>query len=311
MTVNSTDPTAPLRRPSGAFAMLAVDQREAMRLMFAGDAAPEADGSTPEWVTTQVPDSLLTEFKLEATRILSPHASAVLIDKQFALDAAVEQGVVDPNCALIAGADLFIPGNGEAVTAVVIDTDVDPEAVKRQGAVAMKLLVIWREDEEADVRIKMVRNFVEGCKNAGLISIIEPVAKAPRHGGEWDWNAHVLAAAEELGDLGADLYKAEVPRKGVGTDEQILADCKALDAAIASPWVVLSSGVSADEFPRAVRLACAAGASGFLAGRAVWRACIDAEDRTAALQNDGVARLQKLAAVADEAVEARLSGAVS
>lgn len=307
----TTDPTAPLRRPSGAFAMLALDQREAMRLMFAGDASPEADGTAPAWVDEQFPDSMLTEFKLEATRILSPYASAVLLDKQFSLDAAVEQNVVAPGCALIAGADLFIPGNGEPVTSVVIDPDVDPETVRRQGAVAMKLLVVWREDEPAEQRIAMVKDFVQSCRAHGLVSIIEPVAKAPRRGGEWDWNSDVLKAAQELGDLGADLYKAEVPRKGHGPDDEILADCRALDGAITSPWVVLSSGVPADEFPRAVKLACLAGASGFLAGRAVWRTCINAEDRTRALQEDGLQRLQLLATIADGIVQERTVGARS
>jgi len=307
----TTDPTAPLRRPSGAFAMLALDQREAMRLMFAGDAAPEADGTAPVWVKEQVPDSMLTEFKLDAARILSPHASAVLLDKQFCLDAAVEQNVVAPGCALMAGADLFIPGNGEPVMSVVIDPNVDFEAVRGQGAVAMKLLVIWREDEPAEQRIALVEDFVRSCRTHGLISIIEPVAKAPRREGEWDWNGDVLKAAQELGSLGADLYKAEVPRKGQGTDEEILADCRALDGAIDSPWVVLSSGVPADDFPRAVRLACLGGASGFLAGRAVWRACINADDRTRALREDGVQRLQLLATVADGIVEERTVGARS
>jgi sulfofructosephosphate aldolase len=291
--------------------MLALDQREAMRLMMADDARPESDGTVPAWVKERVPDSMLTEFKLEAARILSPHASAVLLDKQFCLDAAVEQDVVAPACALMASADLFIPGSGEPVTSAVIDPNVDPETVRRQGAVALKLLVVWREDEPAEPRIAMVRDFVQSCRAHGLISIIEPVARAPRGGGEWDWNGDVLKAAQELGALGADLYKAEVPRKGQGADEEILADCKALNDAIASPWVVLSSGVPADEFPRAVRLACLAGASGFLAGRAVWRACIDATDRTAALLEEGVRRLQNLAEIADAIVQDRAVGALS
>ena len=311
MNSKTTDLTAPLRRQSGAFAMLALDQREALRLMFAGNASPEADGTTPAWVKERVPDSMLTEFKLDAARTLSPHASAVLLDREFSLDAALEQNVVAPECALMAAADLFIAGNGEPVTRAVIDPDLDPGAAREQGAAALKLLVVWREDEPAEERIAMVRDFVGKCRAQGLASIIEPVARAPRRGGEWDWDAHILKAAQELGSLGADLYKAEVPRKGQGTDEEILADCKALDAAIASPWVVLSSGVPADEFPRAVRLACLAGASGFLAGRAVWRACIDAPDRTRALREDGVQRLQRLAAIADGIIQERGAGALS
>jgi sulfofructosephosphate aldolase len=270
--------------------MLAVDQREAMRGMFA------------EYQDAPVTDEQLTRFKVAATRILSPHASAVLVDKQFAFDTVVEEGAVDPSCGLIAGADHFIAGNGEYVTDVVIDEDVDPAAVRAQGAVAMKLLVIHRPDGDPQVRIDMVKRFVQRCRGAGLVSIIEPVAKAPRDGRDWDWDACVIEAARELGDLGADLYKAEVPLKGQGDEAEISRRCAEITAAVSSPWVVLSSGVPADQFPRAVELACRAGASGFLAGRAVWASVIGSDDIERDLREVSVPRLQRLAAIVDAAV---------
>lgn len=297
-----SDVTAALRRESGAFAMLAVDQREALRLMFAGDARPCRDGSVPAEVLARVPDRTLTRFKLEATRILSPYASAVLLDRQFAWDAALRADVIAATCAPIIAADKFIPGNGEVVADVAIDDDVDYAAAKSEGAVAAKLLVIYREDEPAQTRIDMVGEFVYRCQRAGLVSVIEPVCKAPRSRENWDWNAGVLAAARELGAAGADLYKAEVPLHGQGSDKELLDACAALDETIASPWVVLSSGVPADEFPRAVEIACRAGASGFLAGRAIWRSCIDAEDVSTALRADGTARLRRLTAIVDRVV---------
>ena len=70
----------PLRRPSGAFAMLAVDQREALRVMMT-----EAIGADQP-----VSDEAVVEFKLTAARLLTPYASAVLIDRQFAFDRAGE-----------------------------------------------------------------------------------------------------------------------------------------------------------------------------------------------------------------------------
>ena len=296
-----TDPTPPtttmsrdlgrIARPSGAFAMLAVDQREAMRAMFA------------EHSTEPVTDARLTDFKVAATRILTPHASAVLVDKQFAFDAVVDQGAVDPDCGLIAAADHFIAGNGEFVTAVEIDRDVDPVAVRDQGAVAMKLLVIHRPDEPASQRISMVEEFVDRCRSAGLVSIIEPVAKAPRAGGDWDWDSCVIEAARELGSLGADLYKAEVPFKGQGSDEDIRRGCAQITEAVASPWVVLSSGVPADLFPHAVELACREGASGFLAGRAVWASVIGSDDIERDLHEIALPRLQHLAALVDDVVQ--------
>ncbi|KRE52872.1 aldolase [Phycicoccus sp. Soil748] len=270
--------------------MLAVDQREAMRGMF------EQHQDAP------VIDEQLRRFKVAATRILSPHASAVLVDKQFAFDAVVEESAVAPACGLIAAADHFIAGNGEYVTAVEIDRAVDPTEVRAQGAVAMKLLVIHRPDEDPAGRVEMVREFRERCREAGLVSIIEPVAKAPRDGRDWDWDACVVEAARELGDLGVDLYKAEVPGKGLGDEKQMRRRCAEITDAVSSPWVVLSSGVPADVFPQAVRMACEEGASGFLAGRAVWASVIGSDDLERDLTEVSVPRLQQLGELVDEAV---------
>jgi sulfofructosephosphate aldolase len=285
---------AQVARPSGAFAMLAVDQRESMRAMFA------------EHQTAPVTDEQLRDFKVAATRVLSPYASAVLVDKQFAFDAVVAAHAVAPTCGLIAAADHFVPDPTELVSAVEIDRDVDPADVRKQGAVAMKLLVIHRPDEPASERVAMVEEFVDRCRTAGLVSIIEPVAKAPRHAdaaGAWDWDQCVVDAAKELGSLGADLYKAEVPLKGQGSDDEIRRRCAEITAAVSSPWVVLSSGVPAEVFPRAVELACREGASGFLAGRAVWAAVIGSDDVERDLHEISIPRLQRLGALVDELVQ--------
>jgi sulfofructosephosphate aldolase len=294
MTNVRPEKTAPdlsvLARPSGGFAMLAVDQREAMRAMF------------EEHQAAPVTDEQLTRFKVAAATVLTPYASGVLIDKQFAFDQAVEARAVAPGCGLIAAADRFIAGNGEFVTDVEIDDAVDPAAVRDQGAVAMKLLVIHRPDGDPEARIGMVEQFVARCRAAGLISIIEPVSKEPRDGRAWNWDDGVLAAAAELGRLGADLYKAEVPLHGQGDHDEIRRRCETITAAVDSPWVVLSSGVPHELFPDAVRLACSAGASGFLAGRAVWASVIGSDDVERDLREVSVPRLQRLGEVVDQAM---------
>lgn len=282
----------PLQRPSGGFAMLAVDQREALRLMFA------------EHQDEPVTDAQLRDFKLEATRILSPDASAVLLDPQFALGAAIERGVVAPGCGLIAAADHFEPAYGETVGRVSIDRQMDPVALRRSGVVALKLLVIHRPDGGARERIAMVEEFVDICRGAGLVSIIEPVARKPHDGGAWDWDAGVLNAARELGRLGADLYKAEVPGRGETGEAAVRAGCRMLTEAIDGPWVVLSSGVGESRFPEAVRWACEEGASGFLAGRAVWASCLGKPDLRAELEQHAARRLRRLADLVDAVIEA-------
>ena len=293
----STTDLSALQRPSGAFAMLAVDQREAMRNMFA------------EHTDQPVTDEDLRDFKLAAARILTPYASGVLIDRQFALDQAIEAKVVDPGCGLIASADHFESAHDELVGEVTIDKLVDPGKYAALGAKALKLLVLYRPDEPAEGRVEMVREFVDSCKSAGLISIIEPVSRKPLAGGDFDWNAGILAAAKELGSLGADLYKAEVPFKGQASEAEVRAAYAELSKAIDGPWVVLSSGVPEDVFPEAVRWACLEGASGFLAGRAVWASCIGSPDVIESLSTDAVQRLQRLCAVVDEVVTAQRTNA--
>lgn len=284
---------APLARPSGAFAMLAVDQREALRNMLAAHRQGH------------VTDADVTSFKLRAVEELTPFASAVLLDRQFVLDQALERGVIDPACALIAGADEFIPGPGEVVADVRIDEGVDPDHYRKAGAVALKLLVVWRPDEGPQRRVPMVSDFVARARTAGLAAIIEPVTRPPRDGSAFDREASILAAARELGELGADLYKAEVPFNGRGDEAALRRACATMTETVPSPWVVLSSGVDPDDFPRAVELAVAEGASGFLAGRAVWQSCTAADDVTGCLRSEATQRLQRLTEVVDTAIAGR------
>lgn len=276
-----------LARPSGGFAMLAVDQREALRAMLA------------EHQSDPVPDEQLTRFKVDAIRALGPHASAVLVDREFGLDAALDEGALEGAGGLIVAADHFIAGPDELVTDVEIDRLVVAEDMKACGAAALKLLVLWRPDEPADKRVTMVGEFVETTRQAGLISIIEPVSRGPRDGGPWDRDAGILGAARELGSLGADLYKAEVPTGGQGEQAQLRRSCARLTELISSPWVVLSSGVPRHLFPRAVEMACREGASGFLAGRAVWSNVIGAVDQAQELRHTSRARLRELAEIVD------------
>ncbi len=50
--------------------------------------------------------------------------------------------------------------------------------------------------------------------------------------------------------------------------------CSQLNDAAGVPWVILSAGVDITEFLVQVELATAAGASGFLCGRAIWKDAI-------------------------------------
>lgn len=283
-----------ITRASGGFAILAVDQREAMRLMFTAAGAK-----------SPVTNSVLTDFKVNAAKILSPYASAILLDQQFCYRQVVEQNAVSPGCAMIVAADEFIPGNGIPVDSVVIDKKINPQAVKQDGAKALKLLVLWRSDEDAQQRLDMVNEFNELCHANGLLSIIEPVVRPPRRGDNFDREQAIIDAAKELGDSGADLYKVEMPLYGKGSRQELLTASQRLNENINMPWVILSSGVDEKLFPRAVSVAMTAGASGFLAGRAVWSSVIGLPDTELMLRDVSAPKLQRLGDIVDEMMARR------
>ena len=278
-----------LARPSGALAMVAVDQREALRGMFA------------KHQSTPVPDSQLTQFKVEVARELSPYGSGLLVDQEFGLDAIVDAKVMSSNCGLIAAADLLIGPAGGAATDTAVDPDVDPVRMKAIGSAGLKFLVLWRNDESPESRMKLVNEFNALCDAVDLPSIIEVIVKAPNDSSKsWDREAELITAAREARSWGADLYKAEVPFHGEGDLGAITRASAAITEAIQGPWVVLSNGVKAEFFADAVMACAQGGASGFLAGRAVWADIVGASDINKALREVSVPRLEKLGAIVDQ-----------
>lgn len=278
-----------LARPSGALAMVAVDQREALRGMFA------AHQSTP------VPDSQLTKFKVDVARELSPFASALLVDQEFGIDAIIDQKVLAPSCGLIAAADLLVGPAGGAATDTAVDPDVDPLRMRDIGSVGLKFLVLWRNDESPESRLKLVDEFNQLCAKSGLPSIIEVIVKPPTDSSRsFDREEELVIAAKEASTWSADLYKAEVPFHGEGDLLAITRNAQRITEAVGTPWVVLSNGVKAPFFADAVKACAQGGASGFLAGRAVWADIVGAPDIPAALREVSIPRLEKLAEIVDQ-----------
>jgi sulfofructosephosphate aldolase len=269
--------------------MVAVDQREALRGMFA------AHQETP------VPDSQLTQFKVDVARELSPFASALLVDQEFGIDAIINQKVLAPSCGLIAAADLLVGPAGGAATDTAVDPDVDPIRMRDIGSVGLKFLVLWRNDESPESRMKLVNEFNQLCEKSGLPSIIEVIVKPPTDSSRsFDREEELVTAAKEASTWNADLYKAEVPFHGEGDLTAITRNAQRITEAVGTPWVVLSNGVKAPFFADAVKACAQGGASGFLAGRAVWADIVGAKDIPAALREVSIPRLEKLAEVVDQ-----------
>jgi sulfofructosephosphate aldolase len=273
-----------LARPSGTFLMVAMDQRESLRMMLR-DRHDAVD------------DARLVRFKLAVARELGPCASGFLIDRHYGYREIVRDRLLPSSCGLILAADALDQPPGGVVEDTELDTGVDAVAAVRDGVVALKLLIVWRDDSRRARRVETSVSFVELAHAHGLLSVLEPVVRGPEG---FDRESAIVEAAGELGGIGCDLYKCEVPTHGAGEPDEITGWCHRIDAAVPCPWVVLSQGVAPERYPAAVEAACKGGASGMLAGRAVWTATLAADDPTELLRSHSVPRLQQLGAIVDE-----------
>ena len=266
-----------LARETGTFAMVAMDQRESLRTMLREHGHDASD-------------ERVRRFKVAVARELAPSASGFLIDPDYLEDVAphVPHG-------LILAVDALEQEPGAIVEDTALVESVDVEAAKALGVVALKLLVIWRDDAERPRRLELARRFVELAREHGLLSVLEPVVRVP----DDEREDAIVEAARELGATRPSLYKCQVPLAGRGEPDAITQHARAIDAALPIPWVVLSQGVDPEDFPRAVAASCEGGASGMLAGRAVWTSTLGAEDPSELLRSQSVPRLRELAAIAD------------
>jgi sulfofructosephosphate aldolase len=276
-----------LARANGTFLMVAMDQRESLRAMLA------------EHHAEPIEDERLVRFKLAVARELSPFASGFLIDRPFGFDEVVRQRLLPPTCGLMLAADAIVPEPGNPVGDTTLDPDLDAAAAAAAGAVALKLLIVWRDDQERARRLELAREFVATAGAAGLLSVLEGVVRPAAGANGFDREAAIVAAARELASVGPSLYKVEVPLHGRGDPSEVERHCREIDGVVDCPWVVLSSGVDPSNFPAAVESACRAGASGILAGRALWRGTLGADDPTLLLRRHSAPRLQRLGAIVD------------
>jgi tagatose 1,6-diphosphate aldolase len=114
----------------------------------------------------------------------------------------------------------------------------------------------------------------------------------------------VIETARQLTDLPIDVLKAEFPAdiKFEKDEGKLPGLCRELNDASRLPWVLLSAGVDFDSFREEVQIACEAGASGFLAGRALWQEAaeiLSRDKRMKFFQNTAAPRLKQLVEIAD------------
>lgn len=221
-------------------------------------------------------------------RALSPSVSAFLLDARYGLHA-VASGALSRSVGLMVSVedeDYAIPP-GPRETRLRVGWSL--RQMKLVGADSAKLLWFYRPDgDPANVehQRQVVRDLAESCKSLSLPLIVEPIWY-PLPGEDTSseaWRAArvdgIIASASAADDLGADILKVEFPGY-VGTDagaEQSVATCKQLDDIVNKPWAILSAGTNYEQFKLQLKIACQAGASGYLAGRSVWRDAVSIHD---------------------------------
>jgi sulfofructosephosphate aldolase len=272
-----------IARPSGAFAMVAMDQRESLRHMFdvAGRGRPA--------------DDVLIDFKEAVAAELGPYASGFLADRQFGFDRV--RAALPDTTGLILAVDALDQADGGPVE----DTSLDEAALAAipEQVDALKLLLIWRRDERREARVELASRFIEVARAHGVLSVLEPVVRAAPGESDFDPDAAIREAARELSALRPDLYKSQVPLAGAGDEAQQRAASAELNRCMTGPWVVLSQGVERNRFADAVRAACLEGASGFLAGRALWSDIVGSDRVRDELRARSVDRLKALTEIVD------------
>ena len=271
--------------PDGTFAVIAMDQRNTLRRMYASVGID--DPSIDE----------LTAIKADVVQALAPAASAFLLDPTFGVPALAQVQNTDGFGVLVA-AEPESRGSWNGEPRASRDPDQNATWVRDQGGSAVKFLIQVRADRpvvpgEPDLTAEalgVIGQVIEDCRAAGVPSVIENLVY-PLAGEEPLTPARradaIIESARALDDLGPDLLKLEYPGDP--------ASCRRLAEAIRAPWAVLSAGVDFDVFTDVLKVSCdEGGASGFIAGRAVWKDAVGMQpaDRRAYLSSEGLRRLE-------------------
>lgn len=290
-----------LANTDGIFNICAMDHRRSLSRLMEGGNVIEGGTGYKE----------MAQRKLELCTHLAPHTSAVLLDPLFGAAQCISHGALPKSTGLL----VSLEASGYAGPAEFRMTELEEgwnvEKIKRMGASAVKFLIYYRPDliELANKLMELVETVGQECQKYDIPFVIEPLSYPL---GEETKNPAQFAAVKEqmvpkttrhVTALPVDMLKSEFPSDlRYNQDKAKLIDiCHQLDASSQVPWVVLSAGVSFEVFCQQVEIACRGGASGFLAGRAIWQEAMnidDSKERAKILKTLGVERLKKLTEIA-------------
>src|SRR5580698_10409204 len=271
----------------GVIAAAAMDQRGSLKSAIAKDKGIDKKDVTNE---------MMAEFKEDVVRVLTPHASAILLDPEYGLSAAKQRA---KNAGLLlayenSGYDNTQPGR--------LPDLLDHYSVRRlvaDGADCIKILLYYTPFDSPninDVKHAWVERIGAECVAADVPFFLEFVGYeegVDEKGLEFARKKPqvVTRSMEEFSkpQYAVDVLKVEVPvtmafvkgtRSCKGDSAYTRDEAKDLfrkaAAAAKKPFIYLSAGVSNDVFTETLDLASESGTpfSGVLCGRATWKDAI-------------------------------------
>ncbi|MCD6390844.1 MAG: tagatose 1,6-diphosphate aldolase [Dehalococcoidia bacterium] len=290
----------------GIMTMCAIDHRGALKRAL--------NARNPDAVSYQD----MVDFKLDLCQAVAPFASAILLDPEYGAAQAIATGLMPGSKGLLVSLEKsgYTGDSGARITELLPGWSV--KKIKKMGASAVKLLIYFRPDlkDIASRQLDLVARLADQCLEEDIAFLVEPVsypigeAKRINKGGASSRKFAeikpelVIETARQITTLPIDVLKAEFPAdiEFEQDEAKLLELCRMLDRASRLPWVLLSAGVGFDSFRKQVEIACKAGASGFLAGRALWQEGAQIrsrQNRADFFQNTAAPRLKELAEVAD------------
>jgi tagatose 1,6-diphosphate aldolase len=274
-----------LSNEAGVIAAAAMDQRGSLQKSIA-----TAKGVDKK----QVSDEMMTEFKVAVTRVLTPHASAILLDPEWGIPATK---VRSKNAGLLlayelSGYDTTGPGRLPDLL-----PHVSVKRIQEWGADAVKILIYYTPDEDArinDIKHAFIERIGAECETYEIPFFLEFIGYDPAGGDEKGVEfarkkpAIVTASMREFSkpQYKVDVLKVEVPinaeyveGSSVYKGQKAYTRAEALNhfrnaAAVATrPFIYLSAGVSNAQFTESLNMASESGTdfSGVLCGRATWK----------------------------------------
>jgi tagatose 1,6-diphosphate aldolase len=285
----------------GILTVCAIDHRESLRRAL--------NEKNPEAVSYQE----MVDFKLDLVGVVAPFASAVLLDPIYGAGQAIASGILPGHTGLLVSAEKT--GYSGASTARITELlpDWSVRKVKKLGASAVKLLLYFRVDlkEIALKQLEIVGKVAKQCIEEDIPLLVEsvsyPTAEEQDNLEEFFKKKPelVVEAASRLTALPIDILKSEFPADiHYEKDEAKLKSyCQELSQVSQLPWVLLSAGTDFERFRKEVEIACKAGASGFMAGRALWQEAThisSREERLNFFKSQTMSRLKELTRIADK-----------